>query len=1610
MKAGKKLLCLTLSAAMVFGSIPMGIMAEELEISEASAFTAQEGPAETENSAESFMQGELYDAEIQRNFVSGAEAVLTEPDNQTEPGPVFGSGEAAAEAEPVFGSEAAPADQELLFAAEKIPAELEGRFILAVDADGVLVIAPKYISYTSGQTVQEALLASGHEFAGMENGMVNVIDGVEGSYTRSDEDGEFSLDKAAAEIHYFRFSEDADSRPGTGLQALMKAMADYQEKETDVKNAAKEAYDMACKQFSGIADESAGVLAEQLNKAVSDYEGGLAGATVLVTFRNGENVYSGVSIIVKNAYGKAWTDEGDGMLELPSGTYTFCISQDGQKAEGTFQVSAEPVTVNAALPQDLWMKQEAFRISGSYGAENNEDNKFTDDEYTVGAWENRQVTVAVPDTFTGKIYSYVEYNEALFAEVPELTAQFIHMGTGAAEEKSLPFRSLTSGVSGVLSRGAAGNKIVYCISHTAEDGYTYSQEYTVSLVRVPSLAMITVKDQKGLEQTPMTIFDGNVTEHTYKVLDTVTAVTVSAEALDAGYTVQVNGEALSTDQQAEGIPIVLEESAETRIVVTVIAGEYSNEYILRIQPGEGKTLSFVTYDSNVTVEVVNNSGLVMPFEKFREGTSGNRYQYVLVPGETYSYVATRDTWYHTADKFTMEDAADSTIQVDVSKEDWLTDLTFGTAKTSSSKHTLPMDSVYDPADHSYQVRFVDTEHLAYVWVSGMEDVKIQAIYTQIFGSSLYHGKECILDLTSGATVGTQLKRFLMDENPFGNMLTIRLTKEMDGVTCYQDYAVHFSRLLTLKNFTATCDGMITSLVQKDGTAGFDANIKEYEIKVSMAAGTVELETVCYTDKLCYGETEVGYQVWADGTDITDAGKAEIVLDGTMNTQTVTVTVKNDKAPEGSTDYILNILKSPPVKTTFEIAPESALLSIHEVKSGERLWPEETRMYQLCEGYSYSYTLTEYGYVSKAGTLSVTRDEENRLVITDGSESYTVSQAEDESGAVTISWTLTAAEKNEKIIADMESEWANFRGNENNNAVSNAAVPAKAEDGTLFWANQIGEGIDSDAVGSPIIVDSCLITYASDVLYRVDTVTGKILATGKMDHKSSFSITPPTYADGMVFVALSNGTVQAFNAATLESLWIYTDPLGGQPNCPLTVKNGYLYTGFWNSETEKANFVCLSVTDEDPDNSLERKSASWYYTQKGGFYWAGAYTTGNFVMVGTDDGTSGCTSQTSSMLLLDAGTGALLDCWEGLNGDVRSTVVYDHATNAYYFTSKGGSFYSVQVEGEKFKNKWSVSLENGKGGTPMSTCSPSVYNGRAYVGVSGAGQFSAYSGHNITVIDLSGRKIAYQVPTQGYPQTSGLLTTAYEGESGYVYVYFFDNMTPGKLRVLRDKPGQTSADYVTKEGSNTTAYALFTPVGEQAQYAICSPIVDEYGTIYFKNDSAHLMAYGSAVKKIEVTARPDKMVYREGECFDSAGMVITATYANGKTRDITRYVTFRQEPLTAEDTTVTISFEHLMYHNVENGTGMTAGIETFTPVTTLEITILGEGAEPLPGDVNMDGKVDSSDVELTVSCYYGSVILKEEQRLQADMNEDGIIDIRDANRMVSEYCHNSTVGV
>ena len=132
------------------------------------------------------------------------------------------------------------------------------------------------------------------------------------------------------------------------------------------------------------------------------------------------------------------------------------------------------------------------------------------------------------------------------------------------------------------------------------------------------------------------------------------------------------------------------------------------------------------------------------------------------------------------------------------------------------------------------------------------------------------------------------------------------------------------------------------------------------------------------------------------------------------------------------------------------------------------------------------------------------------------------------------------------------------------------------------------------------------------------------------------------------------------------------------------------------------------------------------------------------------------------------------------------------------------------------------------------------------------------------------------------------------------------------------------------------------------------------------------------------------------------MVVTATYVNGKTRDITRYVTFSKEPLNHGKCGITISFEYVMYHNAENGTEMNTGVQTTTPVTNLKINVLSADAGFSLGDVNQDDMVNAKDVDMVVSYYYGTTTLNSNQKALADMNQDDSVDIRDANLIVSEY--------
>ncbi len=1448
-----------------------------------------------------------------------------------------------------------------------------GYFYFSAETANKLLIAPMRIAFTDGQTIRQALNASKYSFTtNGSNQFITAIEGVNGNYTYGSTPDGVSIDSAANTVTHFRFSEASNSTPSSGLQTLMQVMADYLEEAADVQNAAADEYQAAVSDYLGVTSESAQSYAAAITAKINAYKAG-QNTQYTVTFSG----YSGSSYTVSatNDYGKQFADANHtGTLQLPADGYTFYVRQGNRMVSGKITVSGA-MTVNASLPTGDWFNESSLQISSGYDAEFDA-NRYA---YTL---TDHTATVQVPDSFTGRLYPYFKLNttgaavKAVYTDI-----------SGAARDKDIPAESKATSIDNALSRGAAGNTVALRASRTGSDGYTQSVDLTLQLDRMPTLGSLRVTNAAGTAQAATESFSSTKTEYTYKILDSEQVLKIYPTATVSGSSITVNGNALDTDGSAT---VTISGNTTVTVTITVSSGNYTTTYTLAIQPGQGKKVTFKTA-SDVTLTVVNKNGEELAYTK-TSGASGTiNYLYTLVPGDNYSYVATQGTYYHAKKSFTL--GSNEVIQVSVKQEDWLEVLDLGDATEQTARGNLKMNAAFDKQTHEYTLDMLDATNALCVWVKTQKGT-CRAIYScqsAARDSSIIHEET----LTSNKVTGSSLLEALLSGSAYGNTVTFRVTNTdaSDGVTYYVDYILHIERILSLKNVTISLQNSPVTINRKSSTTtGFSGKELEYTIRVPAAASLLNLTFQEHMDAPRYGDDTTGYEIALNGTPLTSLENVPLKLNGTEQEETIRITVTNQFAPEAKTEYTITAQKAATTAVRFQLHPADAQVYLYETVSHNRVWPNDDGTFPLSEGFTYDCSFTKAGYIGQNGNMELTT-ENGQKRLTFGTDTYTNLSA--------VSVTLQKADANPSIV-DFDAEWPNFRGTDSNNGITNAKTPISAADGMLYWASPLGKGWDNGAVSSPILVDDCLVVYAGSKIYRVSKATGKVEAEGNMAGTSSFAINGPTYANGILLVGLSNGRIQAFNAKTLESLWLYTDPMGGQPHCPITVLGDYAYTGFWNGEALGGSFVCVSLTDEDPTSTTEAKYATWRHEQDGGFYWAGAYACDDFIMVGTDDGDA----LRSYLYLFDPLTGEVLDSRSGFDSDIRSTICYDSVTKAYYFTSKGGTFYRAKVEAQNGSYAITacdgLKLDNGSDDPalpPMSTSTPVVYNGRAYIGVSGTGQFTQYSGHNITVIDLSDTmSIAYRVLTQGYPQTSGLLTTAYEEKNGYVYVYFFDNYTPGTLRVLRDKAGQTKADYLTKESSSGssywTPYALFTPFDKQAQYAICSPIVDSDGTIYFKNDSGYLMAFGRSIKKIEVTKQPNKTQYNAGEIFDKTGMVVTATLSDGTTRDVTDMVSAPAGTLADGTTELTLQFgrDQTMYRNVEaNNSKMNAGSLISPITTTLQIRV-GEGTVTW-GDVNGDGKVNSTDAVLILR--YAAQLGVDIDTAAADVNGDGKINSTDA---------------
>ena len=571
----------------------------------------------------------------------------------------------------------------------------------------------------------------------------------------------------------------------------------------------------------------------------------------------------------------------------------------------------------------------------------------------------------------------------------------------------------------------------------------------------------------------------------------------------------------------------------------------------------------------------------------------------------------------------------------------------------------------------------------------------------------------------------------------------------------------------------------------------------------------------------WGE-DFGVDTWAGPSDLyTHEDKTDLIralfADGVNDLakpQALAVII-DPLASEQDVGAAISALEDPAWKPgiSFDVTPADAVVAVYD-STGTRQWPGAPNVFDdLILDAAYTYTIALSGYVTKSGSFA----NDSRRTITE---------------------TLSAVASTPLTDISGTGDWLSARGSENNMGIVIADTPRLAEETELKWAKQFGggSGMSVATPNCPVILEDVVVDTTSgakgmmilatgSTIHQINKNNGEIIKSAAMAAAPSFGITSIAYGGGMVFVPISNGRIQAFDAVTLESLWV-SEQLGGQSLSPIVYHDGYIYTGYWQSETADQYYVCLSTADENPGSPDEIKTVQWKHKHAGGFYWAGGIVQGGYIIVGSDNGGgTGNKEDPSKLYAFDRITGEVADIQAGLVGDQRSGISYDSVTGKLFFTTKAGYLDSVEFNTGtgKFSNFKAQQLEPGW----EATGTPVVCDGVAFVGTGGGpgapGKLVAADASTLAIIDTA--------ELLGYPQGSPLLSTGYEGEDDILYLYVTYNARPGGLAVVE----------YDKNEKTLTKSELFTPPSAMQQSCLSSPVGDADGTVYYHNDSGYMFA-------------------------------------------------------------------------------------------------------------------------------------------------------------------------
>lgn len=428
--------------------------------------------------------------------------------------------------------------------------------------------------------------------------------------------------------------------------------------------------------------------------------------------------------------------------------------------------------------------------------------------------------------------------------------------------------------------------------------------------------------------------------------------------------------------------------------------------------------------------------------------------------------------------------------------------------------------------------------------------------------------------------------------------------------------------------------------------------------------------------------------------------------------------------------------------------------------------------------------------------------------------------------------------------DVDAAWNGF-ANGGSGSSTDALTPTTKTD-TPSWAlsllteEQQKAGASASA-SDPIVANGkvYLVTGASvwngktwnAVLNEVDSETGSVVRS--LELGSSMDTTcRPVIAQGIILIPLSGGYLQAVSAKTFETLW-YSDAFTKQNLSSLTVDGDYVYINtldYW------------SANGNDVQNGTVRRinihtgaiagSAS---VADGGYYWSGGLMVNGYYVVGGDYG---------QVRVYSADLSKLVGSIKLSGGNIRSALTV-HDGYIYAVTRDDGTLHKLTIGSDG-----SITEAAKVQFAAYSTSTP-VFSGKyAFIGGTTVSNWKAKAKAKarglLSIIDLSDMSVKQITKADGeelgFESKGTPLVSTHDGET---YVYFTLNGAKGNW------PNYTTGGgvYMYKLG-DAEATEVFVPGSGYANYCMASVVCDQFGNLYYTNDSGHLFCVKSQAHRVK----------------------------------------------------------------------------------------------------------------------------------------------------------------